>query len=119
MSENGQRAHAALCRTFSNIPAYEALSERSRVLLDKTGDSFIELEELNTKFKAAEVLMDERATAVENALTEELGELKVIPRDNLAGMQVLTMDQLSQLLGGDLGALDRSPVDDEDDPTYH
>lgn len=122
MSDNGKHAHEILCRQFSNVPDWDALSERSRGLLDTVGDSFAKMDEMNQQFRAAEEQLDKEATAVEASLREELGELQVRERATPPGMQMMNLDQLLNSLGLDpsQALTENVDLDDEDeDPTIH
>lgn len=115
MSDKGQRAHDALARRFSNVPAWEACSERTQGLLDKVGDTFDQLDVLETQFRTLEARLDTEAQAVEDSLKEEIGgELEVRARP-----QMMDLNQLLGMLGG----APEAPIEDEEpedgEPTIH
>jgi hypothetical protein len=116
MSDKGQRAHTALSNRFSNIPAWEACSERTQGLLDKVGDTFDQLDTLETQFRTLEVRLDSEAQAVEDSLKEEIGgELVVRERPP---MQMMDLNQLLGMLGG-AAPIDADEEPEDEEPTIH
>lgn len=77
MSENGRHAHTLLSQRFSNIPAWEELSDRSRSSLEKVGDTFHQIELLEKQLAELDTQIMAQAEKVEFSLQDELGELEI------------------------------------------
>lgn len=117
MSEQtGRAAHKILCERYSNIPAWEDLSERTKIALGKTGECYDQLDELQKQSDLVDAQLCQNAMDVETFLTEELGSLQFQQADQFS--------MLKKMLGLEsdptLDILDAEFEDvDDDEPTIH